>query len=249
MLIHDKTVCGRLIAGLKRGSAYRVELKCDRCGKVTTTTYQNYCTAQIKRGWTGKTYCKGSCHVKMAWEDGSQPRKRRSPKKPRKTGPENGSWRGGQYIDAHGYRMIYTGKGRRKDGCGWNNYRKEHVLVMEEHLGRKIEKGEVVHHINGDKLDNRIENLVLTKHAGHRDAHQSLQEIGYQLFRAGLVSFDRENLSYVADDKLRELLGRPEEGNQQPSAGSDPGEGSTTRRESLEDNNSPTSAGHADEAA
>ena len=50
-------------------------------------------------------------------------------------------------------------------------YVREHRLVMEESLGRFLEKDEMVHHINGDTLDNKVDNLQVMSGAEHRRFH------------------------------------------------------------------------------
>lgn len=73
-------------------------------------------------------------------------------------------WKGGKGINAEGYIRVSIGRGIR---------RFEHRLVMEVHIGRKLRKGEQVHHINHIKTDNRIENLLLTKNGEHRKKYHA----------------------------------------------------------------------------
>jgi hypothetical protein len=64
-----------------------------------------------------------------------------------KKGADNPMWKGGKYIN-YGYYIISNVDGK-------HNVR-EHRLVMENYLGRKLNKKEHIHHINGIKTDNRL---------------------------------------------------------------------------------------------
>lgn len=74
-----------------------------------------------------------------------------------KRGTESGSWKGGMRVE-DGYVLIY-----RPDhpNAKSNGYIRAHTYVMSKVLGRPLEKGENVHHKDGNRLNNCFTNLEL----------------------------------------------------------------------------------------
>lgn len=84
-------------------------------------------------------------------------------------GPEIHTWKGGKKNHG-GYVMIMC-KGHPH--ASRHGYVFEHRLVMEKHLGRHLRPDEVVHHRNGVKDDNRLENLEVATRSEHIAKHKA----------------------------------------------------------------------------
>lgn len=81
---------------------------------------------------------------------------------------KNNMWKGGEKINGYGYKEIYKPEHPTASSTG---YVKEHRLVVEENLGRILDRKEVVHHIDGDKRNNHINNLRVMTHSEHTRLH------------------------------------------------------------------------------
>lgn len=131
---------------LKRKGEYR---NCETCGKEFYIP-----RAHIKRsddGYERGRFCSQECFRK--WRSTLR-------------GEETPNWQGGKFIGANGYVYVrHNGK-----------YELEHRVVMEKYLGRKLREDEVVHHKNGVKTDNRLENLQLMTNSEHTKLHCKIRK-------------------------------------------------------------------------
>lgn len=84
------------------------------------------------------------------------------------------SWKGGRKITKDGYIVI---KKWDHPYCDVQGYVLEHRLVMEQYLKRYLDPKEVVHHINRNKSDNRIENLMLFENHSKHLAYEQINDI------------------------------------------------------------------------
>lgn len=91
----------------------------------------------------------------------------------------------------------------------------EHRYIVEQHIGRKLSRYEIVHHKNGDKRDNRIENLEIMSLSEHTKLHNvGKKRSADTKEKIKRTLTGRPNLSSrkLTDDKVEELLKMKKEG-------------------------------------
>ena len=94
-------------------------------------------------------------------------------------GPDHPAWKGGRY-EKNGYVHVWIDpRSFFRVMAHSKGYVQEHRLVMAKHLGRNLQPWEIVHHKNGIKTDNRIENLELATNASHIVDHSKGYKDGY----------------------------------------------------------------------
>jgi hypothetical protein len=102
------------------------------------------------------------------------------------SGENNPSWKGGWYND-RGY--IYVLMPEHPNAMK-NGYVGLHTVNVTKKLGRPIQKGELIHHIDGNKGNNDINNLYVCDKREHKFLHHSLELVALEMFKYGVISFN-----------------------------------------------------------
>ncbi len=138
---------GRWFHGGRNVKNRKVDLACECCGasfRVSPSKVVNTGTGSPRR------FCSRACRDRFLVAENAT------------------SWKGGRYLDPAGYVLVYRpGHPRAR----WNGHAYEHVLVAEAKAGRPLEKGEHVHHVDGNKANNDPANLLVLSASDHMRLH------------------------------------------------------------------------------
>lgn len=115
-----------------------------------------------KRRWRAR-------HRSPNWSDG------RGRHSNHQHGPNHPRWNPGRMISSHGYVKVRVGKDHPL--ADPNGYAYEHLLVLAG-MGAFLEGGQVTHHRNGERTDNRPENLATITRGQHNKEHPQPQGPG-----------------------------------------------------------------------
>jgi hypothetical protein len=124
-------------------------------------------------------------------------------------GNRNYNWKGGKAPRPDGYIEVWVSpKDFFAPMSGRRGFTLEHRLVMARHLGRFLQSWEIVHHKNGNRADNRIENLEILKcQSDHMVSIQMQTQINKQQkeienLKERVTLLEAENILLKSEDIL-----------------------------------------------
>lgn len=145
-----------------------ISRKCRKCGFITPTKSES-----AKNVWKNHRHPNLGKRGPESYMYGrSMPEETKRKIADTMTADKNYHWSGGRKLHSDGYILVYQPLHPMRDA---NGFVLEHRLVYEKYVGRYLSSEEIIHHVNGNKTDNRIENLELMTRAEHALTHYKMK--------------------------------------------------------------------------
>jgi len=148
----------------------RISVPCTNCGKLTEVIpyFLKHNAHHFCCNFCRITWLKEFLHKRKGTFHHSNAAKQRLSQYPHARGENHYNWKGGRNFTGatnQKYAVIYVNK---------RKYVGEQRIVMEKILGRKLTKKEIVHHIDGDRLNNNPNNITRLSKEDHFRIHQEI---------------------------------------------------------------------------
>lgn len=130
-----------------------------------------YCSNEFERSRDGQSYCSVSCANKHQYETGQRDAEKTTDAANdacKEQGMEKFKSNPTKRVSKRGYKLIYIPSAHPELEQGWLKY---HHFVWWQNTGELPPEDKIVHHKNGDKLDNKFENLEVMTNSDHIRHH------------------------------------------------------------------------------
>lgn len=188
---NNKTVCGKDIKNIAKYSHIKIIRICDLCkkeDKISFSIYSQQKDRRVKRGVVDKDVCY-KCRYKIFPPAGKG---KPMPMAQRKILSDKAKERN---KDAK-YKKVVNGYAIRYE-LGKTIF--IHRDNYEKYNNIKLNKDDVIHHINLDSLDNSPDNLIALKFDEHTKKHRDLEKLAGDLIRRGIIKFSKQDKKYYID--------------------------------------------------
>ena len=203
MIKGDFSLDGTPLQDLKSHYNNRILRVCDMCGEEKELSYSTYMRNKRRRKTDNFDLCY-SCANKKAYQDDENRVKKAS------------VYRTGKLASRRKDIKFSNG---RKDGyimvreAASGDFVFQHRKVIEDAIGRPLRKTEMVHHVDGDKLNNSLDNLHVCSSSDHTKLHKQLETVAFDLVRSGIIkffNFPDGTAKYVISDPEPQIKMMPE---------------------------------------
>jgi len=201
-----KVLDGTEVSMLSSGSHKKIVKKCDRCFGLSEVNYYDLLKCRNKHS-TNKDYC-FKCSMIVYNSGDNNPSKRKDVREKISLATKGKS---NFFKDGINPRILH----KKRNSMGYilsynkdsREYELEHRKTIEDYENRKLNKEERVHHIDGNKVNNDIDNLVAcVDDREHQKIHHQSFSVIKDLLALGVVRFNKKEKKYYLNHELNSKL-------------------------------------------